>query len=128
MCISKGLLQKLMQEFEYGGLRVAADPPTEDTRRMDCTRANHDSDMGSQKRYAGYDKIMGNFFYLAGIQEKAASRYQRPFSICMLDADNLKQTNDRHGHFAGTELIKHIGKIINRRVRATDIPARYGGG
>lgn len=70
---------------------------------------------------------MRNFFYLAGIQEKAASRYQRPFSICMLDADNLKQTNDRHGHFAGTELIKHIGRIINMRVRGTDIPARYGG-
>ncbi|MFZ3207590.1 MAG: GGDEF domain-containing protein [Geobacteraceae bacterium] len=70
---------------------------------------------------------MRNFFYLAGIQEKAASRYQRPFSICMLDADNLKQTNDLYGHFAGTELIKHIGKTINKRVRATDIPARYGG-
>jgi diguanylate cyclase len=31
----------------------------------------------------------------------SARRYRREFSICMLDADNLKKINDVHGYLAG---------------------------
>lgn len=70
---------------------------------------------------------MRNFFLLSDIQAKLARRYNRPFTICMLDADNLKAINDVHGHFAGTELIRHIGRMTVQSIRCTDIPARYGG-
>ncbi|RNC73281.1 MAG: GGDEF domain-containing protein [Desulfuromonadales bacterium] len=70
---------------------------------------------------------MRNFFLLSDIQEKLAKRYRRPFTICMIDADNLKKINDTHGHFAGTELIRHTGRLIVQTIRCTDIPARYGG-
>ncbi len=70
---------------------------------------------------------MRNFINLASSQEELARRHGRHFSICMLDADNLKQINDRHGHFAGTELIRHMGRTITRNLRSTDIAARYGG-
>ncbi len=70
---------------------------------------------------------MRNFAHLARTQEALAKRNNREFSICMLDADNLKKINDIHGHLAGTELIRHIGSIIGRCVRASDIIARYGG-
>lgn len=70
---------------------------------------------------------MRNFFHLAAVQERMARRYGRSFTICMLDADNLKKINDQHGHFAGTELIRHIGRTVAASIRSTDIAARYGG-
>jgi diguanylate cyclase (GGDEF)-like protein len=70
---------------------------------------------------------MRNFFNLATFQEEQARRYERSFTICMVDADNLKQINDRCGHLAGTELIKHTGRVISRNIRKSDIAARYGG-
>ncbi|WP_236685557.1 GGDEF domain-containing protein [Geobacter pickeringii] len=70
---------------------------------------------------------MRNFFHLADIQEKLAMRYHRPFTICMLDADNLKKINDVHGHLAGTDLIRHTARMIGQSIRCTDIVARYGG-
>jgi diguanylate cyclase (GGDEF)-like protein len=70
---------------------------------------------------------MRNFVNLSVLQEKVARRYEKEFTICMLDADNLKQINDRHGHLAGTALIRHMGKIIEKNIRESDIPARYGG-
>ena len=70
---------------------------------------------------------MRHFFFLADVQLKMALRYQKKFAICMLDADNLKETNDRYGHFAGTEMIRHIGAIISASIREADIAARYGG-
>ena len=70
---------------------------------------------------------MRNFLHLAEFQEKTARRYGKNFALCMLDADNLKQVNDRCGHIAGTELIRHIGGNIARTIRESDIGARYGG-
>lgn len=70
---------------------------------------------------------MRNFFLLADIQEKLAKRYMRHFTICMIDADNLKKINDQYGHFAGTKLIQQVALMIKANIRSTDICARYGG-
>jgi len=70
---------------------------------------------------------MRNFFLLAEGQEKLAKRYNRPFAICMIDADNLKKINDRYGHFAGTKLIQQVAGMISAHIRGSDICARYGG-
>ena len=70
---------------------------------------------------------MRNFFLLADVQEKLAKRYIRPFAICMIDADNLKKVNDKHGHFAGTVLIQQVARMISDNIRSSDIAARYGG-
>jgi len=70
---------------------------------------------------------MRNFFLLADVQEKLAKRHQRPFAICMIDADGLKKINDQYGHFAGTELIRQVARMITSHIRSSDICARYGG-
>jgi len=70
---------------------------------------------------------MRSFESLALQQEKLSKRYRTPFAICMLDADNLKQVNDRYGHLAGTELIKWAAHIIRENTRDCDIAARFGG-
>ncbi len=70
---------------------------------------------------------MRNFFLLAESHEKLAKRYNRPFAICMIDADNLKKINDRYGHFAGTKLIQQVAGMITAHIRGADICARYGG-
>lgn len=70
---------------------------------------------------------MRNFFLLADIQEKIAKRHMRHFSICMIDADDLKKVNDKYGHFAGTELIQQVARTISDNIRDSDISARFGG-
>lgn len=70
---------------------------------------------------------MRSFEALAQHQERLAKRYQKPFAICMLDSDNLKQVNDRYGHLAGTALIKWAAHIIRKNTRDCDIAARFGG-
>ena len=58
---------------------------------------------------------------------KKAIRYNRPFSILMLDADNLKRVNDKFGHDIGDKLIVCLSQVIKDSLRETDILARYGG-
>ena len=56
-----------------------------------------------------------------------ALRYGRPACILMIDADNLKTVNDRHGHEAGNRLLRHVAKCVQGELRYTDVLARYGG-
>ena len=58
---------------------------------------------------------------------KQAARYQRPFSVLMIDSDNLKSINDSYGHETGNRLLKLTVRSITAAVRDTDVVARYGG-
>jgi len=54
-------------------------------------------------------------------------RYNKPFSIMMIDIDELKTVNDRFGHETGNRLIVMAANSINERIRSADVVARYGG-
>lgn len=54
-------------------------------------------------------------------------RTQQPLSLLMLDVDEFKKYNDRHGHQAGDAALSRIGAVLGSRIRPTDLTARYGG-
>ncbi len=48
-------------------------------------------------------------------------------SLIMLDVDNFKHYNDTNGHQLGDEVLKKVAKILQTRIRQSDMAARYGG-
>jgi len=58
---------------------------------------------------------------------KRALRSDSPFALIMLDLDNFKDFNDKHGHVAGDTVLKRIARILRENADAGDIVARYGG-
>ena len=49
------------------------------------------------------------------------------FYVMMIDIDHFKHVNDTYGHLIGDEMLKLIGKTIQKSIREHDIAARYGG-
>ena len=56
-----------------------------------------------------------------------AARAGSPLSAMLIDLDNFKLVNDRHGHQAGDALLREVGQTLVREFRAFDRVARYGG-
>ncbi|HEX7238885.1 MAG TPA: sensor domain-containing diguanylate cyclase, partial [Longimicrobiaceae bacterium] len=54
-------------------------------------------------------------------------RYQRPFSLLILDVDHFKKFNDTWGHEAGDRVLQHVAELVRGSVREVDLPARLGG-
>lgn len=50
-----------------------------------------------------------------------------PFTIVLIDFDNLKLINDRFGHLAGDEALKKIASTIKASLRVHDSVGRMGG-
>ncbi len=54
-------------------------------------------------------------------------RGRRPLSVLMLDLDDFKLVNDTFGHLFGDRVLTWTADLIRSTLRASDIPARYGG-
>ena len=50
-----------------------------------------------------------------------------PFSLLMIDIDNFKNINDRHGHHTGDRVIMAVVNKCRQYIRGEDFFARYGG-
>ena len=83
-------------------------------------------------RLSSLDSLTGmynrTFFFSALEREIARSdRSGRGFCLVMLDLDELKDVNDRHGHHAGDAVLRAVADTVRNGVRRIDIAARYGG-
>lgn len=55
------------------------------------------------------------------------SRRQEPMSCLLLDIDDFKEVNDKHGHVMGDTVLRGFSATIRRQLRNYDLFGRYGG-
>nr|WP_044199320.1 response regulator [Oscillochloris trichoides] len=56
-----------------------------------------------------------------------AQRKKRQLSIVMLDIDHLKEINETYGHAAGDRVLKSLARMLQQRLRISDLIGRFGG-
>jgi len=68
-------------------------------------------------------------FFLVRLQDELhrAERHNKVFSVIMADIDRFKNVNDMYGHSAGDQVLKAVGKFLQKNIRYEDIVARHGG-
>ena len=81
---------------------------------------------------AGTDAVTGCMNHRAmrrRLQEEIgrAARTDGRLACLLLDLDNFKLVNDRHGHPAGDALLRDVARTLMGEFRAFDRVARYGG-
>ncbi len=120
---------------------VSAGKPTVDPGRITLARTMaHEAAMALEnarlyataRSLADRDPLTG-FFNHRYLQERLteevvrATRTHRPVSVVMLDLDDFKLVNDSFGHLYGDGVLVHVADLIRSVLRASDVPARYGG-
>lgn len=56
-----------------------------------------------------------------------AERTGAPLALAMVDVDDFKGFNDRHGHELGDEVLREVARRLHASVRRTDAVGRWGG-
>jgi diguanylate cyclase (GGDEF)-like protein len=54
-------------------------------------------------------------------------RTQECIALLMIDLDDFKAVNDRHGHGVGDDMLRHIAALLRRSLRSDSLIVRYGG-
>ncbi|HEY6057135.1 MAG TPA: sensor domain-containing diguanylate cyclase, partial [Candidatus Limnocylindrales bacterium] len=81
---------------------------------------------------ADHDQLTGfyNHRYLherLGEEIVRAQRNRSPLGLLMIDLDDFKLVNDTFGHLFGDSVLSFVAELIRSTLRASDVPARYGG-
>jgi diguanylate cyclase (GGDEF)-like protein len=56
-----------------------------------------------------------------------ARRNKSPLTMVLIDIDHFKVVNDRYGHAAGDRVLKSLARMLQQRLRTSDLIGRYGG-
>jgi diguanylate cyclase len=86
----------------------------------------------SLQEHCTTDPLTGTYNRRGGEERLAedvarASRGGGTFTLTVLDADNLKEVNDRWGHQMGDAYLRHLANALERNIREGDWVARWGG-
>ena len=73
--------------------------------------------------------LFNQSYIKARLQEEIyrSDRYKYPLSLIMIDLDDFKSVNDRHGHIGGDHVLKGFSDLLLESIRASDIAGRFGG-
>ncbi len=71
--------------------------------------------------------VLNRRFGMQRLQEEfsRAHRYATSLSVCMLDMDKFKKTNDTYGHQAGDEVLRRLAEQLREGLRASDPGKNY---
>jgi len=84
-------------------------------------------------------ELMAYFDYLTGLRNFAyfeteiktevarAKRYETSLCLLLCDLDDFKDINDSLGHRAGNDILREVGQVLQKRLRSSDLVARFGG-
>jgi diguanylate cyclase (GGDEF)-like protein len=61
------------------------------------------------------------------LEVRRSERFGGALSLVLLDLDDFKRINDRHGHQTGDDVLVAVGETLKTRVRDVDFAARLGG-
>ena len=60
-------------------------------------------------------------------EHRKSERFSRPYTLAVIDVDNLAQVNEMLGHEAGSQVLGTVANAITRSIRGSDVAARLGG-
>ena len=60
-------------------------------------------------------------------EHRKSERFNRPYTLAVIDVDNLAQVNEMLGHEAGSQVLGTVASAITRSIRGSDVAARLGG-
>ncbi|OBR45327.1 MULTISPECIES: GGDEF domain-containing protein [Aeromonas] len=86
------------------------------TQRELERRANQDALTGLDSRHHFEQQLAAR-----------ACRSARPWQLLLIDLDNFKQINDRHGHPAGDAMLRAVGRVIRESLPPAALAGRLGG-
>ncbi|SOZ28158.1 putative Response regulator receiver, diguanylate cyclase (GGDEF domain) (plasmid) [Cupriavidus taiwanensis] len=116
---SRSYVNQLQRDEAYRALRQSQQQLLETNLELQRL-TNSDGLTGlSNRRY--FDEYLG-------AEWRRALREQTQVALLMIDVDAFKAYNDTYGHVAGDEVLRRVATVIRDNcVRATDLPARFGG-
>ncbi|HUT03387.1 MAG TPA: diguanylate cyclase [bacterium] len=133
--LKRGVVDYVVKPFEIEDLSARVDVQMRQIRGYkDLLSANEklSHEVKKMERLAivdGLTRLYNHRYFQERLRAEfqRARRYMAPLSLILLDIDDFKDVNDLHGHQVGDAVLAALSRALKQEMRASDLPARYGG-
>ena len=97
--------------------------------RMILDHEGTQDEMAEQARTDPLTGLLNRRAFLEEIERHASrlTKEEQPGTLIFVDLDHFKPVNDRLGHEAGDQVLRHTAALLRKTFRPTDLVARLGG-
>lgn len=141
----EGSRKELQQDSSLESVLGVVNSLVSETKRMDSSLSTMESELKQTNDQVSilkeqYDQIRSEVYNdpLTGVLNRRGldiavrrlitdSDRKQKLALLMVDLDNFKPFNDKHGHLVGDQVLCFAAKILKNTTRKSDVIARYGG-
>jgi diguanylate cyclase (GGDEF)-like protein len=100
----------------------------ESVAQLEASLASRRVELEQAQELAALDPLTG-LYNRREVEARLSRRLdsQIPFCVVLIDLNDFKQINDRHGHLAGDEILRQVAHELRMASRADDTLGRWGG-
>ncbi|MEH6651304.1 MAG: GGDEF domain-containing protein [Motiliproteus sp.] len=137
--------KELQQDSSLESVLAVVNSLVSETKRMDDSLSTMENELKQTSNQVSilkeqYDQVRIEVFNdpLTGVLNRRGldnavrqlvidNERQEKLALLMIDLDNFKPFNDKHGHLVGDQVLCFAAKILKNTTRRSDVIARYGG-
>ncbi|WP_179958397.1 GGDEF domain-containing protein [Chitinimonas arctica] len=127
-------LQAVLGELieSTGSVRQTVSSSHRDLQELKQAMDKIQTDLALNRKTLEQDPLTGalnrqGLEHLLAREVKRVRRAAYALTVAILDLDEFKRVNDRHGHLVGDKVLMHFSSIAKAVLRESDILVRYGG-
>jgi diguanylate cyclase (GGDEF)-like protein len=97
------------------------------TKKHEMEARNHI--LARQASIDGLTGILNRKGFEEGLEKHIgqAIRHDKALALIMVDVDNFKDINDKHGHVVGDKILREVTRLMKENIRIYDTFSRWGG-
>ena len=124
-------IEKQLEAYKYGGADGFISKPIKPEHLLSIIRTKAERNR-SLRFLMERDSLTGllnhsNLKENLSLEILRAKRIKSSLCFAMIDVDHFKNVNDTYGHPVGDRVLKSLARLLQDRLRRTDIIGRYGG-
>jgi len=119
-----------VDDAEKGGERVAGTVvDVTELKRVELELEQANALLEHQALYDALTNVANRrqFDILLDREVSRVDRYGGSFALIMFDLDRFKSFNDEHGHAVGDQVLEETARVVEARLRKSDVLGRWGG-
>ena len=124
-------IEKQLEAYKYGGADGFINKPIKPEHLLSIIRTKAERNR-SLRFLMERDSLTGllnhsNLKENLSLEIIRSRRIKSVLCFAMIDVDHFKNVNDTYGHPVGDRVLKSLARLLQDRLRRTDIIGRYGG-
>jgi diguanylate cyclase (GGDEF)-like protein len=115
--------------YAYVAAAASRRTSVDDEKRLRMELLVHNMELEKLASKDDLTQLYNRRYFLERLESelKTAQGFGRPVSVLLIDIDDMKEINSKHGQRVGDKVLTEFGRFLLAQTRASDLPARIDG-